>query len=105
MALRIHNTLTGTTEEIIPGGIRKDSIADYRPSPFYSCGPTVYSYSHIGNFRTFVFNDLLRRFLKFRGFKVDHAMNITDVEDKLSQGPTPRDHPQRIHRAVYRHLP
>lgn len=86
MALRIHNTLSGTTEEIIPGGIRKNSIADYPPVTIYSCGPTVYSYSHIGNFRTFVFNDLLRRYLKFRGFKVDHAMNITDVEDKIIAG-------------------
>jgi cysteinyl-tRNA synthetase len=86
MALRIHNTLSGTAEEIIPGGIRKDTIADYPPVTIYSCGPTVYGYSHIGNFRTFVFNDLLRRYLKFRGFKVDHAMNITDVEDKIIAG-------------------
>ena len=86
MALRIHNTLSGTTEELIPGGIRKESIADYPPVTMYSCGPTVYSYSHIGNFRTFVFNDLLRRYLKFRGYRVDHAMNITDVEDKIIAG-------------------
>jgi cysteinyl-tRNA synthetase len=86
MALRIYNTLSGTTEEIIPGGIRKDSIADYPPVSIYSCGPTVYSYSHIGNFRTFVFNDFLRRYLKFRGFKIDHAMNITDVDDKIIAG-------------------
>jgi cysteinyl-tRNA synthetase len=48
----------------------------------YSCGPTVYSFAHIGNFRTFIFNDLLRRYLKFRGYSVNHAMNITDVDDK-----------------------
>jgi cysteinyl-tRNA synthetase len=86
MALRINNTLTGTIEELIPGGIRKDSIAEYPPVTIYSCGPTVYSYSHIGNFRTFVFNDFLRRYLKFRGFQVNHAMNITDVEDKIIAG-------------------
>ncbi len=86
MALTIHNTITGTQEELIPGGVRKEQISDYPPVTIYSCGPTVYSYSHIGNFRTFIFNDLLRRYLKFRGFKVDHAMNITDVEDKIIAG-------------------
>ncbi len=86
MTLSIHNTLTGTQEELIPGGVRKERIEDYPPVTIYSCGPTVYSYSHIGNFRTFVFNDLLRRYLKFRGYKVNHAMNITDVEDKIIAG-------------------
>ncbi len=86
MALCIHNTLTGTVDEVIPGGVRKEHISDYPPITIYSCGPTVYSYSHIGNFRTFVFNDLLRRYLKFRGFTVNHAMNITDVEDKIIAG-------------------
>jgi cysteinyl-tRNA synthetase len=86
MALRIHNTLTGTADEIIPGGVKKDNIADYPPVTIYSCGPTVYSFAHIGNFRTFVFNDMLNRYLKFRGFKVRHAMNITDVDDKTIDG-------------------
>src|SRR4026208_1074331 len=49
----------------------------------YCCGPTVYDFGHIGNFRTFVFSDLLRRYLEFRGFGVKHVMNITDVEDKI----------------------
>ena len=49
----------------------------------YCCGPTVYDYGHIGNFRTFVFTDLVRRYLQFRGFSVTHVMNITDVEDKI----------------------
>ncbi len=86
MTLRIYNTLTGTTDEIIPGGVKKDSVTDYPPVTIYSCGPTVYGYAHIGNFRTFVFNDFLRRYLKFRGFRVDHAMNITDVDDKTIAG-------------------
>jgi cysteinyl-tRNA synthetase len=86
MPPRIHNTLTGLVEELIPGGARKESIADYPPVTIYSCGPTVYSYSHIGNFRTFVFNDFLRRYLKFRGYRINHAMNITDVEDKIIAG-------------------
>ncbi len=86
MTLRIHNTLTGMAEEIIPGGAHRDSPADYPPVTIYSCGPTVYGYAHIGNFRTFVFNDFLRRYLKFRGYRVDHAMNITDVDDKTIAG-------------------
>jgi cysteinyl-tRNA synthetase len=49
----------------------------------YTCGPTVYDYAHIGNFRTFAFYDLLRRWLRARGYRLDHVMNITDVEDKI----------------------
>ena len=49
----------------------------------YACGPTVYDYGHIGNFRTFVAVDVLRRFLKQSGYKLKHVMNITDVEDKI----------------------
>ncbi len=52
----------------------------------YTCGPTVWNYAHIGNFRTFVFYDLLRRYLKFKGFKVTQVMNITDVEDRIIKG-------------------
>lgn len=86
MTLKIFNTLTRTVDELVPGGIKKDDIRDYPPVTIYSCGPTVYSYAHIGNFRTFMFNDFLRRYLKFRGFRVDHAMNITDVDDKTIAG-------------------
>ena len=49
----------------------------------YACGPTVYDYGHIGNFRTFVAVDILRRFFRQSGFKVRHVMNITDVDDKI----------------------
>jgi len=52
----------------------------------YACGPTVYDYCHIGNFRTFVFQDLLRRYIKYRGFALKHVMNITDVDDKIIRG-------------------
>lgn len=52
----------------------------------YTCGPTVWDYAHIGNFRTFLFYDLLRRYLKFKGYKVVHVMNITDVEDRIIKG-------------------
>jgi cysteinyl-tRNA synthetase len=73
-------------DELVPSGTRKDRIGDYPPVTIYSCGPTVYGYAHIGNFRTFVFNDLFRRYLKFRGYRVNHAMNITDVDDKTING-------------------
>lgn len=86
MTLKIYNTLSCRQNELVPGGELKDKIEDYPPVTIYSCGPTVYSYAHIGNFRTFLFNDFLRRYLKFRGYKVNHAMNITDVDDKTING-------------------
>ncbi len=52
----------------------------------YTCGPTVWNYAHLGNLRTFAFEDLLKRYLKFKGYKVTHVMNITDVEDKIIKG-------------------
>lgn len=76
--IRFQNTLSGQVEEFKP--LKKGEVT------FYACGPTVYHYAHIGNFRTFVFGDLLRRFLEFQGFKVRHAMNITDVDDKTIAG-------------------
>lgn len=85
-SLKLYNTLINSIEEFIPGGEKKDSIDDYSPVTIYSCGPTVYSFAHIGNFRTFLFNDLLRRYLKFKGYKVNQAMNITDVDDKTISG-------------------
>lgn len=84
--LTIYNTLSRQLEELIPGGEKKEKISDYPPVSIYSCGPTVYGFAHIGNFRTFVFNDILRRYLKFSGYTVNHTMNITDVDDKTIRG-------------------
>ena len=73
--IRLHNTLTGKTEAFVPqtpGEVK-----------MYTCGPTVYDYAHIGNFRTFIFQDILRRFLKLRAFKMAHVMNLTDVDDRI----------------------
>jgi cysteinyl-tRNA synthetase len=78
MTIQFHNTLSGKIEEFKP---LKEGVVT-----LYTCGPTVYHYAHIGNFRTFVFEDLLRRFLEFKGFKVKHVMNITDVDDKTIAG-------------------
>ena len=73
--LRLHNTLSGKTEPFVPlvaGEVK-----------MYTCGPTVYDHAHIGNFRTFVFQDILRRYLKQRGLKLNHVMNLTDVDDRI----------------------
>jgi cysteinyl-tRNA synthetase len=75
MALQLFNTLSGKLEEFHP---LEDNLVR-----MYACGPTVYDYGHIGNFRTFVAVDVLRRFLKQSGYKIKHVMNITDVEDKI----------------------
>ena len=73
--LRFRNTLTGRVEEFRP--MREGEVG------FYYCGPTVWNYGHIGNFRSALAADVLRRYLKFKGYKVTHVMNITDVEDRI----------------------
>src|SRR5690348_18003446 len=75
MPLRLFNTLTNKVEEFRP---LEDPLVR-----MYACGPTVYDYGHIGNFRTFVAVDILRRFLRLSGYKLRHVMNITDVDDKI----------------------
>jgi cysteinyl-tRNA synthetase len=75
--IKFHNTLTDRTEPFVPlvkGEVRA-----------YTCGPTVYDFAHIGNFRTFVFQDILRRYLKSRGYRVIQVMNLTDVDDRIIQ--------------------
>ena len=67
----------------------------------YCCGPTVWNYAHIGNFRTFVFEDLLRRYLRFKGFRVYQVMNITDVEDKIIKGIRESHKPLKEHTRFY----
>src|SRR5207247_4093449 len=78
MALRIYNTLSGKLEEFQP--------LDGNNVRMYACGPTVYDYGHIGNFRMFVSVDVLRRYLKYLGYELQHIMNITDIEDKIIRG-------------------
>ncbi len=73
--LNLYNTLTAQVEEFHP--LENNHVR------MYVCGPTVYDYAHIGNFRTFLFADLLRRYLKFKGYALTHVMNITDIEDKI----------------------
>jgi len=75
MALKLFNTLTRSVQEFQP--LEGNRVG------MYCCGPTVYDFAHIGNWRTFVFADLVRRTLEFSGYAVQHVMNITDVEDKI----------------------
>lgn len=82
MALRFHNTLSGEVEPfepLEPGEVR-----------LYTCGPTVYDRAHIGNFRTFLWQDLLRRYLRYRGYRVRQVMNLTDVDDKTIEAAVDR---------------
>jgi cysteinyl-tRNA synthetase len=75
MTLRLFNTLTGQMDPLTP--------SDGATLRMYACGPTVYDYGHIGNFRTFLQVDVLRRFLELTGIRVRHVMNVTDVDDKI----------------------
>ena len=73
--LKFHNTLTGQTEEFQP--LKNNDVR------LYICGPTVWSFAHIGNFRTFTFGDILRRYLIYKGYNLTHVMNLTDVDDRI----------------------
>jgi cysteinyl-tRNA synthetase len=77
MALRLFNTLSRAVETFVPLDPAGKKVG------MYCCGPTVYDFGHIGNFRTFVFADLVRRYLQFKGYAVCHVMNITDVDDRI----------------------
>lgn len=76
--LQLYNTLTRKKELFAP--LSGNTVK------MYCCGPTVYNYAHIGNLRTYVFEDVLRRYLKFKGFAVKEVMNLTDVDDKTIKG-------------------
>ena len=96
--IRFHNTLGGKLEPFTPQ--RSDGVR------IYTCGPTVYDYAHIGNFRTFVFQDILRRFLKLRGYKLHHVMNLTDVDDRIianaaAAGVSIRDYTEKFVHAFF----
>jgi cysteinyl-tRNA synthetase len=80
MPVRLFNTLSGQVDPLVP--------SDGQVLRMYACGPTVYDYGHIGNFRTFLQIDVLRRFLKLSGIKIRHVMNITDVDDKIIRNST-----------------
>jgi cysteinyl-tRNA synthetase len=96
--IRLHNTLSGETEPFVSQKSGEVSM--------YTCGPTVYDYAHIGNCRTFVFQDILRRFLKLRGFRLTHVMNLTDVDDRIianaaAKGVSIREYSQKFVEAFF----
>ena len=79
MEIRAYDTLTRRKRKIVPAEKGKRLL-------LYTCGPTVYDFAHIGNFRTYVFEDLFRRTLEYAGFPLKHVMNLTDVDDKTIRG-------------------
>jgi cysteinyl-tRNA synthetase len=96
--IRFHNTLGGEIEAFTPQKSNEVRM--------YTCGPTVYDYAHIGNYRTFVFQDILRRFLKLRGYKMNHVMNLTDVDDRIianaaAAGVSIRDYTEKFAQAFF----
>ena len=100
MALHFFNTLSRSTQEFVPLDPAGKTVG------MYCCGPTVHDFAHIGNFRTFVFADLVRRWLEFKGWQVRHVMNITDVEDKIikrvgEQGTSLGDYTARYETAFF----
>src|SRR5690348_4584730 len=91
--LKFKNTLSGKVEEFRPlneGEVR-----------MYYCGPTVWEYGHIGNFRSAVAADIVRRYLKFKGYKVTHVMNITDVEDRIIAMSRSEEHTSELQSPVH----
>lgn len=98
MALRFKNTMSNRIEEF-------ESLNDKKVG-LYTCGPTVYDYAHIGNYRTYMFEDLLRRWLKYRGYEVTQVMNLTDVDDKTiresnKQGISLEDYTAKFKKAFF----
>jgi cysteinyl-tRNA synthetase len=96
--IQLHNTLSGKVEPFVP-----QKAGEVR---MYTCGPTVYDYAHIGNYRTFVFQDILRRFLKLRGYRLNHVMNLTDVDDRIianaaAAGKSIRDYTEKFVQAFF----
>ena len=91
--LRFYNTLTR----------QKDAFQPLKPGQvsLYTCGPTVYNHPHIGNYRAYIFEDLLRRYLKYRGYNVTQVMNLTDVEDKIIRDSQKAGLPLRDFTAIY----
>ena len=85
--MRIYNTLTRKVEEFIPN---EDGIVK-----LYTCGPTVYHFAHIGNLRSYLQEDILEKYLKYVGYKVDRVMNITDVGHLTSDSDTGEDKMQK----------
>lgn len=96
MSLQLYNSMTRAVEPLVP------IDAEGKRVSLYVCGPTIYNYGHIGNFRTYVAVDLLRRTLKHFGYQVDHVMQFTDVDDKTIRGSREKNLPLKEFTAIYR---
>jgi cysteinyl-tRNA synthetase len=93
MVLRVYNTLTRQVEEFVP--LHEGKVG------LYTCGPTVYDFPHIGNYRAYMFGDVLKRWLRYRGYAVKHVMNLTDVDDKTIRGAQRESMPLKTFTARY----
>jgi len=93
MPLRFYNTLSQQVEDFSP--VRDNTVR------MYTCGPTVYDFAHIGNFRTFTFVDILRKCLRANGFQLNHVMNITDVDDKIIRNAAAQHKELKDYTAIY----
>jgi cysteinyl-tRNA synthetase len=96
MSLQLYNSMTRAVEPLVPIDTEGKRVS------LYVCGPTIYNYGHIGNFRTYVAVDLLRRALKHFGYQVDHVMQFTDVDDKTIRGSREKNLPLKEFTAIYR---
>lgn len=93
MAFKIYNTMSRSKEELVPAAGKHVRM--------YTCGPTVYNYAHIGNFRAYMFEDLLRRYIKFCGFGVTQVQNLTDVDDKTIRSSIEQGMPLKEYTKTY----
>src|ERR1051325_5868692 len=93
MPLHFYNALSQQVEDFAP--------ASDNTVRMYTCGPTVYDFAHIGNFRTFTFVDILRKCLRANGFRLDHVMNITDVDDKIIRNAVAQHKELKEYTAIY----
>lgn len=101
MALRFFNTMTRTSEDFHP--------IDTHSVRMYTCGPTIYAPAHIGNFRAYVFEDVLRRYLIYKGYQVTQVMNLTDIDDKTirdsqAAGVTLKEHTRQFEEMFFRDM-
>jgi len=93
MAIKLYNTITRKKELF-----KKNS----KEVSYYTCGPTVYDFVHLGNLRTYIVQDVLRRILEYRGFKIHQVVNITDVDDKTILGSQKKNILPQSHRIYWR---
>lgn len=94
MSFKIYNTMSRKLEELVP--LEDNHVR------LYTCGPTVYNYAHIGNYRAYMFEDLLRRWIQFKGFKITQVQNLTDVDDKTIRGSREAGLPLRDYTQTYK---